>query len=219
MDRVFSIPLCKYHSKGFRKRGHICHYFHSNVDCKDNTETGKCSKSACTDRHREDCHFYRSRKGCRRSSSCEFLHKDKSRKEEVSETLHENNKELVDNIKQLEQVIKDMREDLEQKDLDKESKKDKIRKLQKEVNDKEDEIEDRNKIIKTLEEDKDSDLNSDSDYEEEEGSDEDSEEEEEDTRQDHRLQIGKGFSGKIFEPREGMEKEANALRKELKESM
>ena len=84
------------------------------------------------------------------------------------------------------------------------------------MKDREDEIEDKNKIIKTLKEDKYSD--SDNDYDEEEGSDEDSEEEE-DTRQDHRLQIGIGFFGKIFEPREGMEKEADVMRKEWKQSM
>lgn len=210
------VIICKYNSKGFCKRGQLCRYFHSNVDCKDFTETGSCSKLACTNRHREDCYFYMSRRGCSRSSNCGFLHKDKGREGEVSKRLPDINTGYVDNIKELEQLIKDMRKDLEQKDLDIESKKDKIRKLQKEVKDREDEIEDKNKIIRTLKEGKYSD--SDNDYDEEEGSDEDSEEEE-DTRQDHRLQIGKGFFGKIFEPREGMEKEADVLRKEWKESM
>ena len=30
-----TVLIYKYHSKGFCKRGHTCHYFPSNVDCKD----------------------------------------------------------------------------------------------------------------------------------------------------------------------------------------
>ena len=107
---------CRYHSKGFCKRGLSCKFYHSSVDCRHHMKNGKCSKHNCSDRHRENCHFQNRNGGCTRSNSCAFLHR---RRENIDEDLEENNEtnlENLENIKQLEIIIKDMKKELQAKD-------------------------------------------------------------------------------------------------------
>ena len=67
--------VCKFHSSGFFKRGLICLYYHLKQDSKEHTESGRCLKSVCHNWHRQDCWFYKSRKGFNNKIHCSFLHR------------------------------------------------------------------------------------------------------------------------------------------------
>ena len=67
--------LCKHFLKGFCRHGTSCSYSHESQDCRDHTDFGKCVQSHCPDRHRNDCKYFNTRKGCNRRYSCAFLHR------------------------------------------------------------------------------------------------------------------------------------------------
>ena len=73
------LKVCKFHSNGFCKRGCSCAYYHPKQDCKEHNESGMCLNSACLDRHRKDCWFYTSGKGCNNGAKCSFIHREQSK--------------------------------------------------------------------------------------------------------------------------------------------
>ena len=79
------VKVCKFHSIGFCKRGCSCAYYHPKQDCKEHNESGMCLNSACRDRHRKDCWFYTSRKGCNNVAKCSFLHREQSKATKTGE--------------------------------------------------------------------------------------------------------------------------------------
>ena len=115
---------CKYFSKGFCKRGSSCDYLHSNLDCKDHMDHGTCYISNCPDWHREDCKFFKSRKGCERKSSCAYLHRASqvtTEKDDKESTDEEKIKELEESIAEMTNVIKkkDAEINMSKKDIQK----------------------------------------------------------------------------------------------------
>ena len=108
---------CKFYSKGFCKNGSSCTYSHSNSDCKDHTENGKCDRNDCPHRHREDCTFYNSSRGCNRKSKCAFLHRGRKNTREENNGSNSNSSQYGEKIKQLENSIAVMTNEIHNKDM------------------------------------------------------------------------------------------------------
>ena len=157
---------CRYHSKGFCKRGLSCNFYHSSLDCTQHMKTGNCLISNCNRRHREDCQFHNRKSGCTRSNNCAYLHRTKDIMNKESDKNNETIIENLENIKQLEIIIENMKKDLQAKDKDIMVKIKEIDILKREVQVKDAEIGEKEAIIKNLE-DEDS-FSQDSDNEEEE---------------------------------------------------
>ena len=68
---------CKYFNRGHCKYKVRCSYTHPKEICKRYLEQGKCNQIKCNERHPKVCKFWStSRNGCKRGSSCNFLHVD-----------------------------------------------------------------------------------------------------------------------------------------------
>ena len=198
-------PMCMYYSKGFCKKGSSCVYNHSNLDCKDHIDNGKCSKDNCPHRHREDCKFYKNRKGCSRNSSCAFLHRGRkddkdTDNEDITNTVAEEEK-----IQELKNSITLMKSVISEKDVEIDGNRRDLKKLKAELEKKDLEIQEKDEIIKNLEHDEES----------TDGSDDDEDDEISFNRSEKNGKlIGNGHFGKHFEVRKGMEEEAESLRNE-----
>ena len=191
------VKVCKFHTNGFCRRGQTCIYLHSKQDCKEHTESGKCTKSVCLERHRQDCWFYKSRKGCNNAAHCNFLHRDNSKANEIYEDEEK---------KRLEIEISDLRREISNKDSEIKCYKQEVKQFKIELKSKEKEINDKEEIIQRLEDEGDS------------SSDEESQDEEKEDNKSLKektgLAIVQGHFGKEFIVREGMEEEAATLRRE-----
>ena len=195
--------LCKFYSKGFCKYKEECHLSHAKSDCKEHIERGICNRTDCTNRHRQDCKFYNSKKGCERRESCAFLHRHMATKDPTKDNLN-SSKEKYE-INKLESFIDEMKKKVQEKDTNMDIRNSEILKLRKNLENKDAEIKEKETMIRNLEEDQESG----SDYSEDE-------DERVFRKEDHEndLIIGHGHFGKIFEARDGMEEEAENLRRE-----
>ena len=82
---------------------------------------GKCYISNCPDRHREDCKFYKSRKGCEKKSSCAYLHRARqvtTENDDQESTEEEKIKELEESIAEITNVIKEKVIEIEMRNKD-----------------------------------------------------------------------------------------------------
>ena len=68
---------CEYFNRGHCKYKVRYSYTHPKETCKRYLEQGKCNQIKCNERHPKFCKFWsKSRNGCKRGSSCNFLHVD-----------------------------------------------------------------------------------------------------------------------------------------------
>ena len=206
-NKTTANKLCKHFSKGFCKNGSSCNYSHESLDCNEHINNGKCYRNNCTQRHRQCCKFYNSRKGCDRKSNCAFLHRD------IPVVWEENGSTIsIENeahIKELENSIKVMTNVINEKDIEIEHNRKELDKLKRELESKVAEIQEKDDIIRSLED------------EEESTSDESGAEDEIslENGKEQNVLIGRGHFGKLFEVREGMEEEANSLRNEWRNKL
>ena len=142
---------CIYHSRGFCKRGLSCKFYHSSLDCRQHMKNGKCLKSDCSDRHRENCHFQNRKGGCTKSNNCAFLHRQKEIINEELEERSETDVENLENMKRLEIIITDMKKELQTKDEYINNTIKEIDLLKSQVQEKDAEILEKEAIIKNLE--------------------------------------------------------------------
>ena len=206
-SKTDEVNYCKFHSNGFCKRGASCRFIHQKQDCKDHIENRLCQNHVCPDRHRKDCWFYLSRKGCKNAEQCPFLHRAQT--EAPSNSVDKRNKELESSI-----VI--LKIEVAEKDNDIKEKRQEIERFKKEVRRKDEEIREKNEIIKNYEEEE-------NNFSDKQSEDEEDKDQGKYTRKGPKvnqgLVIGHGHFGKDFEVREGMEDEANTLRKEWTDNM
>ena len=196
-----NVKVCKFHRKGFCKNKLLCPFFHSKSDCKEHIESKNCTNTDCTSRHREPCKFFNSKKGCERGKGCAFIHNN------INDLG--TNKEKEAQINALENLIKTMKNVMITKDVEIEKNRKELGKLKLELELKVAEIKEKEEIINTMKK-------------EDEGTSEESDEDEEidqDNRKDQHMLIGRGHFGKLFEIREGMEDEAESLRKEWRSNL
>ena len=89
---------------------------------------GKCVKDVCTDRHRRNCKFFKTLKGCNKDT-CPYIHRSE-----------ENHTETSNKIEEVIAIINKLKLNIQEKDLEIISQKKVILKLYDEINDKEKEI-------------------------------------------------------------------------------
>ena len=66
---------CRYFNKGHCKYRERCKFNHPKDICKTYLDCGKCVIENCRDRHPQLCKYWsKSKSGCKRNSSCDFLH-------------------------------------------------------------------------------------------------------------------------------------------------
>ena len=90
--------LCKFYSKGFCKYKEECHLSHAQSDCKEHIELGICNRKDCTNRHRQDCKFYNSKKGCERRDSCAFPYRHIATKDPTKDNLNSSKEKNMKSI-------------------------------------------------------------------------------------------------------------------------
>ena len=151
------LEVCTYYSKGFCKQGVSCHYWHPMYDCKEHIDSGKCQTSQCPNRHRDECRFYKTRKGCNKTASCTFLHRVHfaTMQADVPESIESNANEK-NKIMELEGSITDMKRVIKEKDSEIELSKSGLKMLKEELDKKVEEIKSKDLIIKRLEDDNES---------------------------------------------------------------
>ena len=66
---------CRYYNRGHCKYRERCKYVHSKHICQGYLNSGKYDSKSCADRHPKVCKFWtKSKSGCIRKTSCDFLH-------------------------------------------------------------------------------------------------------------------------------------------------
>ena len=71
---------CNFFNRGFCRSGSDCLFNHPKEDCKTHVEGKECTERKCRKRHRLQCKYFNSVRGCARGDGCMFLHKNKKRK-------------------------------------------------------------------------------------------------------------------------------------------
>ena len=108
-DKLPEQTACRYHSKGFCRYGSSCNFSHDVSDCSEHISIGKCSDSFCKKRHREECRYVKRPKGCNKPL-CPFLHRS-------SKIAHKDKEELEKVIDlQEKRKIDKLKLDLQEKD-------------------------------------------------------------------------------------------------------
>ena len=69
------VRKCRYYDRGHCKYKRGCKYFHPRDICSDYLQKGQCEIKNCMDRHPKVCKFWsKSKGGCKRDTSCDFIH-------------------------------------------------------------------------------------------------------------------------------------------------
>ena len=68
---------CRYWNIGYCREGDNFHFTHPIEDCKIHLKTGECEDRKCAGRHKKQCRYYNSHKGCFRQDQCQYLHSKK----------------------------------------------------------------------------------------------------------------------------------------------
>ena len=80
--------ICRYNNRGHCRYRDRCKYYHSRDVCKTYLESKKCDYSACADRHPKVCKYWlKSKSGCLRKSTCDYLHDTLGQNKEKSKAL------------------------------------------------------------------------------------------------------------------------------------
>ena len=67
---------CNFFNRGFCRSGSDCLFNHPKEDCKTDVERKICTERKCKKRHRLQCKYFNSERGCARGDGCIFLHKN-----------------------------------------------------------------------------------------------------------------------------------------------
>ena len=65
---------CKWWNRGFCREREKCSFLHDREECQEHLSGGCTSKGCHTLRHRKQCRYFSSEKGCHRGDTCEYLH-------------------------------------------------------------------------------------------------------------------------------------------------
>ena len=80
------VRKCRYYDRGHCKYKRGCKYFHPRDICSDYLQKGQCEIKNCMDRHPKVCKFWsKSKGGCKRDTSCDFIHVTLAQNEENRE--------------------------------------------------------------------------------------------------------------------------------------
>ena len=86
---------CRYNNRGHCRYRDRCKYYHSENICKTYLEYQKCDDKSCSDRHPKVCKYWlKSRAGCLRKTSCDYIHVTLGQNEEQVKAL--DNEEAVE---------------------------------------------------------------------------------------------------------------------------